>query len=68
MKNAVKILVTVLALVIGGVGTIAPAQAAMMMRGHHGKCMMHSSHGKCMVMHGHKMMMRHHMMHMMKKY
>ena len=67
MKNTLKIIVAVLALSVGSVGYVASAEAAMMMKGHHGKCMMQSRHGKCMMMH-HHMMMKHHMMHMMKKY
>ena len=61
MKNTLKIIVAVLALSVGSVGYVASAEAAMMMKGHHGKCMTHMRHGKCM-------MMKHHMMHMMKKY
>ena len=64
MKNIVKILVTALTLTVGSAGFIGSAEAMMMMKGHHGKCMMHSTHGKCMVMH-HQMKMK---MHTMKKY
>ena len=67
MKNTVKILATVLTLAVGSAGFVGSAEA-MMMKGHHGKCMMHSSHGKCMMMHGHMKMKMHHMMHKMKKY
>ena len=67
MKNTLKIIVAVLALSVGSVGYVASAEAAMMMKGHHGKCMMHSRHGKCRMMHP-RMMMKHPMTKMMKKY
>lgn len=59
MKNALKILPAVLALLLGSVSYVGSAEAKM--KGHNGKCMMHSSHGKCQMTHGHKMKM-------MKKY
>ena len=57
MKNTLKILAAVLALLVGSANYVASAEA----KGHHGKCMSHSSHGKCQMKHGH-------MMKMMKKY
>ena len=59
MKNTLKILAAVLALLVGSASYVSSAEAKM--KGHNGKCMMHSSHGKCQMTHGHKMKM-------MKKY